>query len=102
MVEGRELPKDLPKKTKKKFITNILPRFGERFFGTQKVLIHDSGFWVLQGILELINNGIILGGLIKKRSHWTKMVLGGYIGMYFENNEGGACDSLIVKLDDIP
>ena len=30
------------------------------------------------------------------------MVLGGYIGMYFENNEGGACDSLIVKLDDIP
>jgi len=45
-------------------------------FATGKVVILDSGFYVLQGIIELQKMGVFIAAVVKKRRYWSKWVLG--------------------------
>ena len=69
---------------------------------TGKVVILNSGFCVLQGLIELKKIGVFASALIKKRRYWPKHVPGELIDEFFEELEVGESDSLYGVLDGIP
>ena len=44
--------------------------------GTGMVVVLDSGFCVLEGVIELQKRGVFTAALIKKRRYWPKYVPG--------------------------
>lgn len=56
-------------------------------YTTGKVVIFDSGFCDLQGIIELRKKGVFAGALIKKRRYWPKYVPGDAIDEKFKTME---------------
>ena len=51
-------------------------RLTEPVWGTGKNVVLDSGFCVLQGLIELKKKGVYAHALIKKRQYWPKHVPG--------------------------
>ena len=72
---------------------------GVRGFG--RVVILNSGFYVLGGIIELRQMGVYTGALIKKRRYLPKHVPGGLIDEYFKDKEVGSTDSLHGTFDEV-
>ena len=70
-------------------------------FGTGKTVVLDSGFCVLQGLVELKKNGIYAHALIKKRRYWPKHVPGDAIIEHFNNKEVGETDAIHGELDGV-
>ena len=66
------------------------------------VVILDSGFCVLKGIIELRKKGLYASVLIKKRRFWPKYIRGEEIKAHFESLECGFADAWPGKLDNIP
>ena len=62
----------------------------------------DSGFCVLQGLVELKKLGVFAHALIKKRRYWPKHVKGDDIIHHFANKEVGSADALRGQLDGVP
>jgi hypothetical protein len=62
----------------------------------------DSGFCVLNGIVELKKWGVFAAALIKKRQYWPKYIDGDLIKDHFNDMEVGSIDALSGKLDNIP
>ena len=54
----------------------------------------DSGFCVLQTLIELLLVGIYSSAVIKKRRYWPKYIDGEGIVQHFQTKEVGQCDSL--------
>ena len=71
-------------------------------FGTGKTVVLDSGFCVLQGLVELKKNGIYAHALIKKRRYWPKHVPGDAIVEHFNNKQVGETDAIRGELDGVP
>ena len=67
-----------------------------------KIVILDSGFCVLQALLELRKISIFASAVIKKRCYWPKHCLGDEIDRYMKRYEVGQFTSLIGKIDNIP
>ena len=65
-------------------------------------MIPDSGFSILQGIIELRNVGVYAGALIKKRRYWPKHVPGNVIDRYFQDKEIGSFDALCGYMNCTP
>ena len=90
MVEGRDHPEERPKdpivkkygKTVALLLTMCKP-----LYSTGKVVILDSGFCVLRGIVELRKKGVFAGALIKKRRYWPKYIDGEKIDSYFADRD---------------
>ncbi len=61
--------------------------------GTGKVVIMDSGFCVLEGILQLKRVGVYCSALIKKRKFWPKHVDGDKLAEHFHNKAVGTADA---------
>lgn len=74
-------------------------RLCQGIFGTGKVVILDSGFCVLRGIVELAKHGVYASALIKKRKYWPKFINGDEVNHHFLNKQIGECDRLNGKLD---
>ena len=78
LVEGKDRPKELlsldPKK--KGPTVSLLLRMCECLYSSGTVDILDSGFCVVQGIIELLKKGAYAGVQIKKRRYWPKFVKG--------------------------
>ena len=70
-------------------------------FGTGKTVVLDSGFCVLQGLVELKKNSIYTHALIKKRRYWPKHVPGDAIIEHFNNKEVGETDAIHGELDGV-
>jgi hypothetical protein len=70
-------------------------------FHSGKVVILDSGFCVLQGIIELKKVGVFAAALIKKRRYWPKHVDGDGINAHFAHKEIGYSDALPGVLDGV-
>ena len=68
---------------------------------TGKVVILDSGFCVLQGILELRKKGVYVGALIKKRRYWPRHMPGDSIDAHFKEKEVGDTDALNGTMDGV-
>ena len=66
------------------------------------VVILDSGFCVLKGIIELRTKGVFASALIKKRRYWPKYIKGDDIKAHFKNKNMGDADSRAGTLDNIP
>ena len=47
------------------------------------VLVLDSGFCVLEGLIELRKRGVFAAAVIKKRRYWPKWILGDHINRHF-------------------
>ena len=69
--------------------------------GSGRVVILDSGFCVLEWIIELRKLGVYAGALIKKRRYWPKHVPGDLIDEYFKDKEVGETDSLHGTFDGV-
>lgn len=70
--------------------------------GSGKVVILDSGFCVLQGLVELKKKGIFASAVIKKRRFWPKHVPGEAMDAWMSIKPIGGVDSLTGRLDNVP
>ena len=71
-------------------------------WGTGKLVVLDSGFCVLQSLVELKKKGVYAHALIKKRRYWLKHVPGDDIIMHFTEKKVGETDAIHGELDSIP
>ena len=62
----------------------------------------DSGFCVLQAIVELKKCGVFTHALIKKRRYWPKHVPGEQIIQHFTDKAIGSADAIKGELDEVP
>jgi hypothetical protein len=101
LVEGKDHPKERPKADydDKGKTAGLLLRLCKSLFGTGKVVILDSGFCVLQAIIELKKLGVYASALIKKRRYWPKYIKGDEIKEAFADKEIGYQDRLPGELD---
>ena len=65
-------------------------------------MILDSGFCVLEVLIELRKVGVFAGPLIKKWRYWPKNIKEDMIDTYFKDEEGGKIDLWNGKLNDTP
>ena len=49
-------------------------RMTKPLWGTRKVVVMDSGFCVLGGLIAIVEKGVLGSALIKKRRYWPKGV----------------------------
>ena len=104
MVEGKDHPQEIPAPptdSKGKTI-GLLLRLCKNLYSTGKVVVLDSGFCVLDGLIELRKKGVFAGALIKKRRYWPKHVPGDAIDAHFEGKEVGSTDALKGTIDNLP
>lgn len=73
----------------------------EHLWHTGKVVILDSGFCVVKGLIELQKKGVFASALIKKRRYWPKYVDGNAIKAHFNDKEVGDTDALKCSLDSL-
>ena len=71
-------------------------------WGTGKLGVLDSGFCVLQGLVELKKKGVYTHALIKKRRYWPKHVPGDDIIAPFAEKKVEETDTICGELDSIP
>ena len=64
MVEGNDRPPELSKDPPNKRTVGLLLRLCENLYNRGKVVILDSGFCVLEGIIELKNRGVYAGACL--------------------------------------
>ena len=102
LVEGRARPKELPSDPKTKRTTCLLLRLYKSMYSAGKVVILDSGFCVLEGLIELKKVGVFAGALIKKCHYWPKHVNGDMIGSHFSDAVVGHVDAWSGILNDVP
>ena len=70
--------------------------------GTGMIFILDSGFCVLQGLIELMKKGCFTHALIKKWRYWLKHIPGDEIIAHFADKEIGDADAISRVLDEVP
>jgi hypothetical protein len=104
MVEGKGRSKELGQMEFEPLgkTVGLLLRMTRPIWNTGRVVILDSGFCVLSGIVELAKRGLHGGALIKKRRYWPKYILGETIKEHFAEKEVGAVDCWNGTLDDQP
>ena len=103
LVEGKDQPCHIRKEHDDKGKTvGLLIRLTQPLHQSGKVVILDSGFCVLKGIVELKKKGVFASALIKKRRYWPKYINGDEIKLEFEDKEVGDSDALPGELDGVP
>lgn len=107
LVEGKDRPVEIPAEmeifdgTQMKTV-GLLLRMTRHIWNTGKVVILDSGFCVLRGIVELAKRGVFASAVIKKRRYWPKHIDGEAIKEHFHDKPIGSYDSLPGTLQGIP
>ena len=104
LVEGKDRPAERPPPM---FhwtgnTVGLLLRLTQPIHGQGKVVILDSGFCVLKGIVELKKRGVYASALIKKRRYWPKYIPGDVIKAHFSTKPVGAADSMAGVLEEVP
>jgi len=80
----------------------LMLRMTKPIHGTGKVVVLDSGFCVLQGIISLREAGVFSAALIKKRRYWPKFIEGDAVKERMEEKSVGDCDAWRGELDGWP
>jgi hypothetical protein len=103
LVEGRDEPTAKEKKlySDKGPTIGLLLRLTDTLYNTGKVVILDSGFCVLEGLIELRKVGVFASAVIKKRRYWPKHVPGEEMDNKMENRDLGDTDSVKGKLNGV-
>ena len=104
LVEGKDHPQQLGIQQYYNFGSTVgmLLRMLAPIYHKGFIVILDSGFCVLKGIIELRKKGVFASALIKKRQYWPKYIKGDDIKAHFENKNMGDADSWGGTLDNIP
>ena len=103
LVEGKDSPSEIIPKFNNQWKTvGLLLRVLEPIFGKGMVIILDSGFCVLKGIVELKKRGVYASALIKKRKYWPKYIKGDVIKQHFDEKAVGDCHSWKGNMDEVP
>ena len=104
LVEGKDRPNELGKKEgdEKGPTIGLLLRMLAPIFNLGFMVILDSGFCILEAIIELCKKGVFASALIKKQRYWPKYIHGEEIKQHFDGKEIGATDSWAGKMDDVP
>jgi hypothetical protein len=103
LVEGKDEPRERPRKEFEGLgkTVGLLLRLTQSLWGTGKAIVLDSGFCVLQGIVELRKKGVFAAALIKKRRYWPKYIDGDGIRNHFQDKPVGSVDVLCGELDTV-
>lgn len=103
MVEGKHRPKERPAFQSDAHgpTCGLLLRLCENLYHTGKVVILDSGFCVLQGLIELRKVGVFATAFIKKRRYWPKYVPGDALEERMKNKDIGETDAVRGKLEGV-
>ena len=80
----------------------LMIRMTKLLWGSGKVVVMDSGFCVLRGIVALAKKGVFGHALIKKRKHWPAGIPGDNIKAHFDGKPVGSVDALKGTLDGVP
>ena len=80
---------------------SLLLHLTKPIWGSLKVVVLDSGFCVLKGIVELRKKGIFAAALVKKRRYWPKFVKGEDIKEHFRTKDVGTVDAMKGELDSV-
>ena len=104
LVEGKDHPQQLCQLEYEELgsTVGLLLRMLFPIFHLGFVVILDSGFCGLKGIVELRKKGVFAGALIKKRRYWPKYIHGDEVKEHFNDKEVGDADSWGGKLEDVP
>jgi hypothetical protein len=68
---------------------SLLLQMTRNIWNTGQIIILDSGFCLLSGIVKLAQKGLHGGALIKKRQYWPKWILGKAIKAHFVEKQVG-------------
>ena len=93
MVKGKQRLPELDTDSKNKKTINLLLQLCISIYGAGKIVILDSGFCALEGLIALRKVSVFAGALIKKRRYWPKCVMGDKIDVCFTGKEVGSTDS---------
>ena len=94
LVEGKDSPSEIiPKYNNQGKTVGLLLRVLEPIFTRGNVVILDSGFCVLKGIVELKKRVVYASALIEKRKYWPKYIKGDAIRDHFKDKYVGDCES---------
>ena len=103
LVEGKDSPSQIvPKFSNEGKAVGLLLRVLESIFAKGMVVILDSGFCVLRGIIEIKKRGVYASALIKKRKYWSKHIKGEEIKAHFNGKDVGDCDSWKGMMEEVP
>mmetsp|Transcript_16336 Transcript_16336/g.24727 ORF Transcript_16336/g.24727 Transcript_16336/m.24727 type:complete len:228 (-) Transcript_16336:616-1299(-) len=96
IVEGMDVPPQRLEKdhSEKGATVGLLLILTKGLHGSGKVVIMDSGFCVLKGIVELQKLGVFASALIKKGRYWPKYVKGEEVKAKFNGCEPGAFSAI--------
>ena len=103
LVEGNDHPPEIPNNDPHRYgpTVSLLLRMCRCIYFSGRVVILDSGFCVLKGIVELYKKGVYAGAVIKKRRYWPKHVPGDAIDHHMNSKNIGDAGSLVGKLDGV-
>lgn len=105
LVEGKDVPSHpnhprLEHYEKGKTVSKLI-RLTKSLQGRGSIVVLDSGFCVLKGIIELKKLGIYAAALIKKRRYWPKYIDGNRIQDYFKDKEVGFSNAWKGRMDNV-
>ena len=100
-MEGKDRPPELGKKKyeEKGKTVGLMCQLTAPIHHTGKVVIMDSGFGVLEGLLQLKGLGVHGSAVIKKRCYWPKYIDGENIKEHHELHKVGQADALLGMKD---
>ena len=103
LVEGKDRPKEYGKDPSNRFgkTCGLLLRLCKTLFNTGKIVVLDSGFCVLKGLVELKKRGVFAHAVIKKRKYWPKYIEGDAIDKEMATKDVGSVGVLSGKLDNV-
>jgi Transposase IS4 len=87
LVEGKNQPHQSSQKNlrnKQEGTAGLLIRLCESIMHSGRVVTMDSGFCVLQALIEILHVGVYSSALIKKRRYWPKYIDSEGIDQHFQ------------------
>jgi hypothetical protein len=102
LVKGKDRPHQIPERwSELGRTTGLLMRILSSYFTMGRYVVLDSGFCVLQAMIELKKVGLFVCGVIKKRRYWPAMVPGDEMSQAFDDANVGSLMAISGVLDGV-
>ena len=102
LCEDKDRPPQLPSTPQNQKTSQLLVGLCATMYGSGKIVVLDSGFSVMKGLIALKKLGVFAHAVAKKRRFWPKFVPGAAIEERMEGKPVGSTDSLRGVLDGEP
>ena len=102
LVEGKDRPPQLPSPPQNEKTIHLLLALCKSIYGSGKIVVLDSGFCVLKGLIALKEVGVFAYAVIKKRRFWPRYIPGDDIDHHMTTKEIGDVDCLSGILENEP